>query len=140
MAGFQRITGRDGDSRERVISSLTTVVGDLLMASRTAGTVVAATSGSTVSLLQGGGIVQKASTSSDVLVDIQEIDFDTEYTVESASNSNVSHNYMRMALTDTNTVNNSGSDDSSNGVVYQTGVIGVTSDKKIKVVFLRALT
>lgn len=140
MAGFQKISGKDVENKTRVISSLTLAVGDLLMASRSAGTVVEATSSVTVSLLQGGGIVTKATTTADTEVELQDIVYGAEYVVETTNNSNVAHNYMRMTLTDKNTVNNTGTDDSTNGVFMQTGVIGATTDKKIKGEFIRALT
>jgi hypothetical protein len=47
---------------------------------------------------------------------------------------------MFMALTDTNTVNNTGTDDVTNGVFMQTGIIGATTDKKIKGRFVRTLS
>ena len=138
MAGFSRTGGDDSETKERVISSLTLVVGDLVMASRTAGTVVKATSSVTASLLQGGGIVAKATVSgTDTIALVQDIVYGGNYIVEVTNAANVAHNYMRMTLTDENTVNNTGTDDSTNGVFIQTGVIDSTH---IKGEFIRSLT
>jgi adenine-specific DNA methylase len=136
-AGFYRVGGKDSETKKRIISSLTLSVGDLLMASRSAGTVVEATSSVTVSLLQGGGIVAKAATSSDTEVLINDIVYGAVYIAEVTATANASHNYMRFTLTDKNTVNNTGTDDSTNGIFMQTGVIDSTH---IKGEFIRALT
>jgi redox-regulated HSP33 family molecular chaperone len=138
---FKRLNGvQNTVMRERVVSSITAAVGSLLMASRTAGTLVAATSSVTVSLMQGGGLVVEAVTSSETKAQVQPIEFNTEYIADTTNNSNVAHNYMRMTLTDASTVNNTGTDDSTNGIFMQTGVIGATGDKKIKGEFIPALT
>lgn len=137
MAGFSKVGGKDTETKDRVISSLALVAGDLVMASRTAGTVVKATSSVTVSLLQGGGIVTEATTTADTSVLIQDIEYGATYIIEVTNTANVAHNYMRMTLTDENTVNNTGTDDSTNGVFMQTGVIDSTH---IKGEFIRALT
>ena len=141
MAGFRKIGGSSDSAawKERVIGAVAYNVGDLLMASRTAGTLTAATSSATVSLLQGGGIVMKATDGVETKVLIDPIDFNAVYEVESANASNTAHNYMRMALTDEDTVNNSGSDDGTNGVVQQVGKSGINTTT-ILVEFLRALT
>lgn len=52
--------------------------------------------------------------------------------VESANNSNASHNGDRMAATDANTVNNSGTDVTGQAVVFvQDTVVGAAADKRI---------
>jgi hypothetical protein len=140
MAGFTKVSGPDIASKKRTIGAVAYAVGDLLMASRSAGTLVAATSSATVSLLQGGGIVTKATDGVVTEVEVQPISFDAVYAVESANASNSAHRYMRVALSDANTVNNGGSDDGTNGVVQQVGEVGATSNQVILVEFLRALT
>lgn len=137
MAGFSKVGGKDTETKDRVISSLALVAGDLVMASKSAGTVVKATSTTTISLLQGGGIVVGATTTSDTKVLIQDIEFGATYIVECAATANASHNYQRMLLTDENTVNNTGTDESTYPVFMQTGVIDSTH---IKGEFIRALT
>jgi len=47
---------------------------------------------------------------------------------------------MCMALTDSNTVNNSGTDDVSNPIFIQTGIVGDASDKKIIGQFVRQIS
>ena len=137
MAGFSRVSGDDSETKDRVISSLALVVGDLVMASRSAGTVVKATSTTTPSLLQGGGIVVGTTTASDTKVLIQDIEFKGTYIAEVVNAANVAHNYQRMLLTDENTVNNTGTDESTYPVFMQTGVIDSTH---IKGEFVCALT
>jgi len=142
MAGFTKVSGGNPSvpNKKRTIGAVAYEVGDLLMASRTAGTLVAATSSATVTLLQGGGIVAKATDGVVTEVEIQPIDFDAVYSVECANNSNSAHRYMRMEVADLNTVNNSGTDDGTNGVLQQVGEVGVNTNKVILVEFLRALT
>jgi hypothetical protein len=54
------------------------------------------------------------------------------WVVESANNSDAAHNGDRMVLTDTNTVNNTGTDSTSqNACFIQTGTVGAAADKRI---------
>lgn len=140
MAGFTKVSGPDIASKKRTIGAVAYAVGDLLMASRSAGTLVAATSSATVSLLQGGGIVTKATDGVVTEVEVQPIDFCAVYSVECANSSNSAHRYMRVALADANTVTNGGSDDATNGVLQQVGEVGINTNKVILVEFLPALT
>jgi hypothetical protein len=137
MAGFYRLSGKDSETKKRTISSLALAVGDLVMASRTTGLVGKATSSVTVSLLQGGGIVTGATTTAATEVLVADIVYGAEYGIEVTNAANASHNLMRFTLTDENTVNNTGTDDSTNGIFMQTGVIDSTH---IKGEFIRALT
>ena len=141
MAGFKRYSVPDLANETRTIDSIAVAQGDLMMADRTTGTVVAATDAGTVTLMHGGGIAAKAVASGATELEITPIDLNTIYEVESNAVSNASHRYMRMEVTDTNTVNNSGTDDGTNGVVYQVGELGtVGTDKRILVKFLPGLT
>lgn len=142
MPGFQRRSSGalDTANEEVVIGAVAYAMGDLLMASRSAATLVAATASSTVTLMHGGGIVQNATDGVVTKAVIQPINYNAIYEVESANNSDTDHNYMRMKLTDLNTVNNAGSDEGTNCVVYQVGTVGATGDNKILVKFLPALT
>lgn len=126
MPGFKKTGGKDTETKERTIAALALAVGDLVMADRANAVVVAATAAATVSLLQGGGIVTKATTVADTKVVLHDIVYGATYKVQAANATNVAHNYMRMALTDLNTVNNSGVDDAVNGVFMQTGVADAT--------------
>lgn len=140
MAGFKKILGPDVANEERTIGAVAYEVGDLLMVDTTNHVLVAATSSVTPVLLQGGGIVQKATDGVTTKVLIQPIDFNSTYEVESANNSSTDEDYDRMTLTDLNTVNNSSTTDDTNPCVYQVGVIGAATDKKIKVKFVPAIS
>lgn len=140
MAGFTRVGGREIEAKERVIGTVSYAVGDLLMRSTTDGTLIAATSSVTPNLMNGGGIVTKATDGVATVAYIEPIDYDAEYIVETTNNSNAGHNYMCMELTDLNTVNNSGTDDVSNPCFIQTGVVGVNTDKKIIGQFVRQIS
>lgn len=135
MAGFERTIGADRGYRERTISSLALVAGDMLDFDRSAAKVVKSTSSSTPEAVSG--VVVEATTSSDTIVKVQIPTENDVYRVDSNANSNSSHNYQRMNLTDENTVNNTGSDQTDDtAVVTQVGVVGAASDKKILVEFV----
>lgn len=139
--GFERVGGGATETKKRVIGAVAYAVGDLLMRSTTAGTLIAATSSATPNLFtNGGGIVVNATDGVQTTVDIEEIDYDAEYFAQTTNNSNVAHNYMLMALTDLNTVNNTGTDDVTNPVFMQTGVVGAAGDKKIIGQFVRQIS
>lgn len=140
MAGFQRVGGTTTEAKKRVIGAVAYAVGDILMRSTTAGTLIAGTSSITPNLMNGGGIVTAATDGVVTEVSVEPLDYDAEYTVESADNSNVAHNYMLMTLTDLNTVNNTGTDDVTNPCFMQTGVVGVNTDKKIIGQFVRQIS
>lgn len=140
FTGFQRVGGCKTEAKERVIGAVSYAVGDLLMRSTTAGTLIAATSSVTPNLLNGGGIVTKATDGVATVAYIEPIDYDAEYFAQTANNSNVAHNYMLMALTDLNTVNNTGTDDVTNPCFMQTGVVGAAGDKKIIGQFVRQIS
>lgn len=130
MAGFERISGEDRGFVVRTISSLALVVGDLVAFNRSAYKVVKATSSSQVYDL--AGIVVEATTTSDTQVKLQRIMSGDVYKVDVTNNSDATHNYQRMLLTDENTVNNTGTDDTTDEAVFlQTGTVGATTDKKI---------
>ena len=141
FTGFERVGGRESEAKTRVIGAVAYLVGDLLMRSTTAGTLIAATSSATPNLYSnGGGIVVRATDGVVTEALIDEIDYDAEYFAQVANNSNVSHNYMLMTLTDLNTVNNTGTDDVTNPVFMQTGVVGAAANKKIIGQFVRQIS
>jgi len=132
FTGFERAGGTYTETKPRVIGAVAYAVGDLLMRSTTAGTLVAGTSSTTPNLfMNGGGIVANATDGVVTKAEIDPIKLDVEYFAATTNNSDVADNYMLMALTDENTVNNSGTDNVSNPVFMQTGVVGDASDKKI---------
>lgn len=140
FTGFQRVGGTITEAKERVIGAVAYAVGDLLMRSTTAGTLIAATSSVTPNLLNGGGIVTKATDGVATVAYIEPLDYDAEYFAQTTNNSNVAHNYMLMTLTDLNTVNNTGTDDVTNPCFMQTGVVGAAGDKKIIGQFVRQIS
>ena len=138
--GFQRVGGTITESKDRVIGAVAYAVGDVLMRSTTAGTLIAATSSATPNLMSSGGIVVNSTDGVVTTVEIEPIDYEAEYFAATTNNSDVSHNYMCMALTDQNTVNNSGTDDVSTPIFIQTGIVGDASDKKIIGQFVRQIS
>jgi len=141
FTGFERVGGCMTEAKKRVIGAVAYAVGDLLMRSTTAGTLIAATSSATPGLYSnGGGIVVNATDGVVTTVKVEPIDYDAEYFAQVTNNSDVGHNYMLMALTDLNTVNNSGTDDVTNPVFMQTGVVGDAGDKKIIGQFVRQIS
>lgn len=140
MAGFKKISGPDTGTKLRVIGAVVYAVGDLLMRSTTAGTLVAATSSITPNLLTGGGIVVEATDGVQTWVKVQDIDYNAEYEVETNTTNSASYNYMIVALTDLNTVAITGTDAPTNGVFMQTGVLGATTDNRIKGQFVQAVS
>ena len=138
--GFQRVGGTITESKDRVIGAVAYAVGDVLMRSTTAGTLIAATSSATPNLMSSGGIVVNSTDGVVTTVEIEPIDYEAEYFAATTNNSDVTYNYMCMALTDSNTVNNSGTDDVSNPIFIQTGIVGDASDKKIIGQFVRQIS
>ena len=131
MAGYKII--RDDRSKGFTsvpISSLTVSVGDLL--ERTAGAATWALTTSSSNHFTRKAIAQEPATTAATSVSVIELDGSEEVEVESANNSDAAHNGDRMAATDEDTVNNSGSDVTGQAVVFvQTGVLGATADKRI---------
>ena len=131
MAGIQRIKGQGGAFREMPISSLAFVVNDIAMYDFNNNIVIKATSSATPERI--AGIVVAASTTSDTVVLVQKIAAGDEFSAETGSNTAASMDLERMSLTDENTVNNSGSDQTDDtGVFQQLGVIGAAGDQLIR--------
>jgi len=125
MAGFNLVQDILNTPNEEVtISSLTLAVGDCLEldVGATAWTEAAATS----EHWQRKAIVTEATTTADTLVKVIPVNPYTQiWSVESANTANTDHNGDRMLLTDKNTVNNAGSDNTSEeACVTQVGVDG----------------
>ena len=134
---FKRVKGSDkGFSEPRTVSSLTAVINELLDYDRANEVLVAATSSSTVESL--AGISVKAIASADTTAQVQEIVDGDEYVVDTTNNSNSAHNYHRMVLTNSTTVNNTGTDSTADTAVFmQVAPIGAASEKKIIGRFVR---
>lgn len=135
MAGFERTNGADRGFFEFAISSITVVAGDTMAWDRSNAIVGLATSSSSLEDL--AGVAVEAATTSDTVLLMQKITEDDEYVVETANNSNATHNAQRMVLTDENTVNNTGSDSTADEAVFlQLGIVGAVGDKKIRGKFI----
>lgn len=134
---FKRRKGSDkGFSEPRTVSSLTAAINTIADYDRTNEVLIAATSSSTPESI--AGVFVKAVTSSDTEAQVQEIVDGDEYIADTVNNSNANHNYHRMVLTDAATVNNTGTDDTTdNAVIMQLAPVGAASEKKILCRFVR---
>lgn len=101
----------------------------------TAGLAVPATSSSTVKTI--AGVSNQAISVAEALSQVPVIELfqNDVWIADSTNNSNPLHNGQDMVLTDSTTVNNTGTT-SASGVVQQVGVYGAAADKKILVRFI----
>jgi hypothetical protein len=83
------------------------------------------------------GVTTEAVAAADARTEVLglEIFSNDVFLVDSTNNSNAAHYGQRMVLTNSTTVNNTGTDDAA-GIVYQVGVYGAPADKKIIVKFV----
>ena len=134
---FKRVKGSDkGFSEPRTVSSLTAVINELLDYDRANEVLIAATSSSTIESLAGVSV--KAIASGDTTAQVKEIVDGDEYVVDTTNNSDSAHNYHRMVLTNSTTVNNTGTDSTADTAVFmQVAPIGAASEKKIIGRFVR---
>lgn len=134
---FKRVKGGDrGFSEPRTTASLTGSVGELVDYDRSSEKLAEATASSTVESL--AGVLVSAVASADTSAQVQEIVDGDEYIADTTNNSSASHNYHRMILTDSLTVNNTGTDDTTDNAVFmQIAPVGAAGDKKILGRFVR---
>ena len=134
---FKRVKGGDkGFSEPRTVSSLTGSIGELVDYDRSSEVLAEASASSTIESL--AGVLVSAVVSTDTSAQVQEIVDGDEYIADTTNNSSASHNYHRMILTDSLTVNNTGTDDTTdNAVVMQIAPVGAASAKKILCRFVR---
>lgn len=130
-AGFKIVRDdRDKGFQNLPISSITVVLDDLLelVAGATAWTLVTSSSDHfTRKAVAKAGASTAATEVSAIELDGTEI-----VEVQSANASDTSHNGDRMAATDENTVNNSGTDVSGQAAVFvQKSTVGATTDNRI---------
>ena len=120
----------DKGAHEIPISSQTVLVGDLLDLAVGSTTWTVCTS-SSVSYTRKA-IAIATATSSDSVVLAIELDGNEDVQVQSVNDSAAADNGDRMALTDKNTVNNSGTDVTTTTVCFlQRGTVGATTDDQI---------
>ncbi len=135
---FKRVKGNadTGFTEPRTVSSLTAVMGELLDYDRANEIMVAATSSSTPESL--AGVTTGAITSADTSAQVVEINEHDEYVADTTNNSSAAHNYHRMALTNSTTVNNDTNEETGDtAVVMQIAPVGAAAEKKILVRFVR---
>ena len=130
MTFFRRKGGDKGFSEPRVVSSLTAVRGELLAYDRTNEVLIAATSSTTIEDV--AGVTVKAVVSTDTEAQVQEIVDGDEYIATTTNNSSSAHNMHRMLLTDSVSVNNTATDDTTDAaIIQQIAPVGAAADKKI---------
>jgi len=130
-AGFKvRRDDRDKGLSMIQISSIAGTKGDLLELAVGATTWTEVTSSSTHFTRKA--IAQDTYASADTEVLALEVDGSELVEVQVANNSNASHNGDRMVATDTNTVNNTGTDSAAKEAIFvQRGIVGAVADKNI---------
>lgn len=130
MVGFNVIKDiADRPSRIVPCSSATYVAGDLIELAAGSVSWTKVTSAST-HFTRKAIVMSPGTTVTSVLA--MELSGNELVRAESANNSNVLHNGDRMAFTDENTVNNSGTDVTGEAAGFvQTGTTGATTDKQI---------
>lgn len=107
------------------IASQAYQLGDAVMLSTTAGTVIPATSSSSPSRMIG--VAMEAKTSSDTSLLVALISSRQQWQADVTNAANTAHNEQRMVLTDKGTVNNTGTDSTNAAAVFrQEGVVGTT--------------
>lgn len=112
--------------RSMTIASQAYTIGDVVAYSRSAGTVIPATSSTTNNDLFAVAMETLASTATAMLCAI--ITPEQRWIATCTNVPNVANNFQRMVLTDARTVNNTGTDSTSDAaVVTQIGVINSTN-------------
>ena len=126
MAGFELVKNMNDIQFEVVrVASQAYAIGDAVMRDRTsdATEVVIATASSTSRNIYG--VAMEAVTSSATRLLIARIEPSQVWRCEVTNAVNVNHNGQRMILTDANTVNNTGTDGTTEaGIVEQVGAAG----------------
>jgi len=132
MAGFRKFAPiSDADAIiEGTISSITVTKGDLLENLTGATTWTACTSSSLVQTPKA--IALESKTTSDTTIRLLLVDTVNLYVAETGSNSAAADNGDNMVLTDTNTVNNTGTNSTAKeAVVKQICPLRAAADKEI---------
>ena len=106
-----------------------------VLAKTTGGKVIPATSTTVRSEIQGIANLSISAADAQTSVLAIAVDSADTFVVDSTNNSNAAHNYQRMVLSNSLTVNNTGTDN-PDGVVEQVAPFGDAADKKIVVRFV----
>lgn len=136
MTGFIQAIIKNPTRSIRMVnkgSSTVTTANQVLV--ETAGLAVAASSGATVATIVG--VCNQSIAAADALTQVPVIEIfkGDVWLADSTNNSDATHNGQLMVLTDSLTVNNTGTT-SASGVVKQVGTFGAAADKKILVEFV----
>lgn len=138
MAGFIIRKGEDeNDVMLAELTNTTIAIGDLVFRPAGLRNWQKATTAAAIKVFQLKGVALEAiATAADSTIKIRLVNPLQLWEVESANNSNVTHNGQRQILTDENTVNNTGTDSaSSTAIVVQVNGVGAVADKKLLVRF-----
>ena len=133
MAGFKlKKENTDPIYKKLRISSQAYTLGDLAMLDRTSDSVdvIPATSSTTTTNAYAVAMETVTSSATEALFCL--VDPTQVWEVDSVNNSNESHNYQRMLLNDKDSVNNTGTDNTTKEAVFmQTGTVGTAASKKV---------
>lgn len=127
---FKRISGGDKGYQRVAISSITVAEGDALMYDYENEVCILATSAMTPERF--AGIAVEAATTAETSVLIQKPEEFDEFIADTTSNTADTDNFHRLALTDEDQVANGADDTADTGVFMQLGMVGATTDKKIR--------
>lgn len=136
MAFKQNVVAGPSRSRIEADKATGTVITELqVIAKAASGLSAPATSSTARSEVKGVSTESISVADASTKLGINQIFENDTYIADCTNNSNAAHTNQRMVLTDSLTVNNTGTDD-ANGVVEQMGVYGDPADKKIIVRFV----
>lgn len=135
--GFKLIADAENtEYRVMTIASQAYTIGDAVALSRSAHTVVPATATTITNDIYGVAMETVAATATSLLVAIFRPGQRWSVDVTNATNTN--HNYQRMILTDKATVNNTGTDDTTDAAVVTQVAVADSTNKRIVVSINRA--
>lgn len=112
-----------------------TVLTEQTLVAYSSGKVIPATASTTRREIAGVVYKNKATTTADIKVDVEDIIPGSRYLVNTKNNTNVAHNGQRMILQNAGTVDNTGTDAAA-GIVIQREVVGAAADKLAIVEFV----
>jgi hypothetical protein len=127
---FKRIKGGDKGFESVAISAITVAVGDALMYDYENEVCILGTSDMTPERFAGIAVADATTADTSVLIQKPE-EFD-EYIVDTNTTTATTDNYHRLALADEDQVTIGADDTTDTGVFMQLGIVGATTDKKIR--------
>lgn len=127
---FKRIKGGDKGFERVAISSITVAEGDVLMYDYENEVCILGTSAMTPERF--AGVAVEAATTADTSVLIQKPEEFDEYIADTNTTTATTDNYHRLALADEDQVTVGADDTADTGVFMQLGIVGATTDNKIR--------